>query len=73
MDVDEVWHNSIPSKVFVLVWRLLRNRVPTKDNLVHRGVLASTDSACVGGCGTTETAKHLFFHCNISRELWYQV
>jgi len=40
---------------------------------VHRGVLASTDSACVGGCGTTETAKHLFFHCNISRELWYQV
>jgi len=63
--VDDVWHKTIPSKVSVLVWRLLRNRVPTKDNLSHRGVLAPNDTACVGGCGATETAQHLFLHCNI--------
>ena len=71
--VDDVWHKSIPSKVSFLVWRLLRNRVPTKDNLLHHGILHSTDTACVGGCGTTETANHLFLHYNISSELWYQV
>jgi hypothetical protein len=69
--VDDVWHKSISSKVSLLMWRLLRNRVPTNDNLLHRGVLPSTDTACVRGCGTTETAKYLFLHCNISSELWY--
>jgi hypothetical protein len=30
----DIWHQQIPSKVSVFVWRLLRNRLPTKDNLV---------------------------------------
>jgi hypothetical protein len=68
--VDDVWHKHIPSKVSVLVWRLLRNRLPTKDNLVHRGVLLSTNAACVGGCGDSESATHLFLHCNIFGSLW---
>lgn len=71
--VDDVWHKTIPTKVSVLVWRLLRNRVPTKDNLLHRRVLASNDTACMGGCGEIETAQHLFLQCNMSKDLWYQV
>ena len=71
--LDDVWHKSILSKVSLLVWCLLRNRVPTKDNLVHRGVLSTTDMTCVAGCGQTETAVHLFLHCNFSCNLWYLV
>jgi len=71
--VDDVWHKSIPSKVSLLVWRLLRNRVPTKDNLVHRGVLPTTNITCMAGCGQNEIAAHLFLHCNFSCNLWYQV
>jgi hypothetical protein len=67
--VDDVWHKHIPSKVFVLVWRLLRNRLPTRDNLVHRGVL-SIDAACVGGYVDFESATHLFLHCNVFGSLW---
>jgi hypothetical protein len=37
--VDDVWHRYIPSKVFLFVWRLLRNRLHTRDNLVQRRVL----------------------------------
>ena len=37
--VDYVWHKKIPSKVCLFVWRLLHNRLPTKDNLVRRYVL----------------------------------
>jgi len=54
----------------VLVWRLLRNRLPTKDNLVHRGVLLQTNAACVGGCVDSESATHLFLHCNVFGSLW---
>lgn len=71
--VDDVWHKHVPSKVSLLVWRLLRNRVPTKNNLTHRGVLPTNDTACVAGCGISETTQHLFLQCNISNELWSQV
>jgi hypothetical protein len=71
--VDDVWQKHIPSKVSVFVWRLLRNRLPTKDNLVQRQVIQNSDTACITGCGGLETATHLFLHCNIFSSLWYNV
>ena len=71
--VEDVRHMLIPSKVSLLVLRLLRNRVPTKDNLVHRGIMPATDMACVAGCDLHETVDHLFLHCTFSSALWYQV
>jgi hypothetical protein len=71
--VDDVWHKLIPSKVSLFVWRLLRNRLPTKDNLVRRRVLQISESACVSGCGVTETASHLFLGCHILGSLWYHI
>lgn len=37
--IDDVWHKHVPPKMSLLVWRILRNCIPTKDNLVVRGVL----------------------------------
>jgi len=59
--VLDIWHRYIPSKVSVFLWRLLRNRLPTKDNLVRRNVLSHTEAVCVSGCGSRETTTHLFF------------
>jgi len=71
--VDDIWQKHIPSKVFVLVWRLLRNRLPTKDNLVRRQVIPITDTVCITGCGGLETSAHLFLHCDIFSSLWHHV
>ena len=71
--VDDVWHKQIPSKVSLLVWCLFRNRLPTKDNLVHRRVIQPDNAACASGCGHPESAKHLFLDSNIFSSLWYQV
>jgi len=71
--VDDVWHKLIPSKVSLFVWRLLRNKIPTKDNLLRRRVLQITETTCVSGCGDTETASHLFLGCHIFGSLWYHV
>ena len=63
--VDDVWHKHIPSKVSLLVWRLLRNRLPTKDDLVRRGVLHANDITCgAAGCDSNETISHLFLSCD---------
>lgn len=71
--VYDVWHKSIPSKVSLFAWRLLRNRLLTKDNLVQRRALLISDAICVSDCGQTETAIHLFFGCNTFSVLWSHV
>jgi len=71
--VDDVWHKHIPSKVSVFVWQLLRDRLPTKDNLVRRQIVPTTDTVCTTGCGGLETLAHLFLHCDIFSSLWHYV
>ena len=69
-NVDDVWLKHIPSKVSQLAWRLFRNRIPTKEFLVHRGVLPFTDMSCVFGCGSFESAVLLSIHCSFAGTLW---
>jgi len=59
-----VWHNQVPLKVSIFAWRLLRDRLPTKMNLVRRGMLATEAAGCIAGCGHDESASHLFMHCH---------
>jgi hypothetical protein len=68
--VDNVWHKHVPLKVSLFVWRLLRNRIPTKDNLAIRGVLPCTDTSRAFGCECNESVSHLFLHCTLSADLW---
>jgi len=59
--------------VSILAWRLLRNKLPTKANLVARGILAPDAQLCVSGCGAVETAQNLFVSCPIFGELLLHV
>ncbi|GAU32087.1 hypothetical protein TSUD_152920 [Trifolium subterraneum] len=54
---------EVPLKVSVAAWRLLRNRLPTKDNLVLRHIIPQGAHLCVAGCGAPETAQHLRPSC----------
>ncbi|PNX56356.1 receptor-like kinase, partial [Trifolium pratense] len=65
-----IWHPQVPLKVSVLAWRLLRDRLPTKTNLVIRGILSSAAHFCVSGCGEAESAQHLFISCSTFGSLW---
>ena len=70
---DLIWHKQVPLKVSILAWRLMRNRLPTKDNLLHRGIIQDEASRCVAGGGNVESAKHLFLHCDTFGSLWQHV
>jgi len=52
------------------VWRLFRNRLPTKDNLVRRRILQVQEAVCVAGCGEIKSATHLFLNCDTFSSLW---
>ena len=71
--VDTIWLKHIPSKVSLLVWRLFQNRLPTKDNLVRRGILLHMDGACAVSCDIIESASQLFLHCSTYSQLWSNV
>lgn len=70
---DLVWHKQVPLKVSILAWRLIRDRLPTKANLVRRRCLAVEAAGCVAGCGIAETANHLFLHCATFGAVWQHI
>jgi hypothetical protein len=63
---DLIWHRQVPAKVSIFAWRLLRDRLPTKSNLVTRGILSLDLHFC-------ETAHHLFLSCSTFGSLWGSV
>ncbi|KAK2421560.1 hypothetical protein QL285_032176 [Trifolium repens] len=65
-----LWHRQVPLKVSIFAWRLLRDRLPTKTNLVSRGILAPDLHYCVRGCGGIKTHQHLFLSYSIFGSLW---
>ncbi|XP_045791761.1 uncharacterized protein LOC123886488 [Trifolium pratense] len=65
-----IWHPQVPLKVSIFAWRLLRDRLPTKANLVIRGILSSSAQLCVAGCGEVESAHHLFISCSFFGSVW---
>jgi hypothetical protein len=54
---DFVSHKQVPLKVSILAWRLLRDRLPTKNNLLRRGFL-NAEAASVWQ-GEVLTNQHL--------------
>jgi hypothetical protein len=65
-----IWHPQVPLKVSTFVWRPLRDRLPTKANLVTRGILPIAAHLCVFSCGEVESAHHLFLSCSTFGPLW---
>ncbi|GJZ81881.1 RNA-directed DNA polymerase, eukaryota [Tanacetum coccineum] len=62
------WLKLVPIKVNIFVWKLQCDRLPTRNNLVRRGV--HVPHACCPVCETgTEDVAHLFFLCEVARDV----
>lgn len=70
---DLILHKQVFLKVSILAWRLLQNRLLTKDNLFVHGVLPHDNQHCVVGCGGIETAQHILCSCLFYAALWGQI
>ncbi|GAU25491.1 hypothetical protein TSUD_218630 [Trifolium subterraneum] len=65
-----IWHKQVPLKVSICAWQLLRDRLPTRKNLVSRGIISPEAHFCVSGCGGIESTQNLFFTCGTFGSLW---
>ena len=70
---EGVWQKQVPLKVSVFAWRLLRNRLPTKDNLIRRRIIQHDNDLYIGECSLGETADHLLFRCDYFDMVWYRI
>ncbi|XP_040863163.1 uncharacterized protein [Glycine max] len=66
-----LWKLKIPPKAAVFTWRLLKDRLPTRANLI-RGNVIIQDTVCPL-CGLEqEEVGHLFFNCKRIVGLWWE-
>jgi hypothetical protein len=63
---EVIWNKIASLKVSLFAWRLLKNKMPSKDNLLHRGMNQLDSMLCAGDCGVAETSDHLFFDCKLA-------
>ena len=64
------WHKQVPLKASISAWRLLQNRLPTKENLVMRGIIPHDSRFCVTWRGATQSAHHMFLYCPSFAFIW---
>ena len=67
---EKLWRIRIPARIAVFAWRLIRDRLPTRQNLRRRQVQI-TDMLCPFCRIQEEGASHLFFHCNKIQPIWW--
>jgi len=68
-----IWHPQVSLKVSIFAWRLFRDRLPTKYNLLNRGIILVADANCLANRGHSESAPHLFLQCATFSKIWLQV
>lgn len=62
----------MPLKIITLVWKLAQDRIPSKVNLIHRGILQSSSHMCDGCLVVTESTDHIFFECDAFSKVWME-
>jgi hypothetical protein len=69
-----IWKSPAPSKLIAFSWQVLHNRIPTKDNLMRRGIYRGDSLGnCVACVGSLESASHLFLHCDFAYSIWLDI
>ena len=67
----QLWEIKIPPAALSFAWRLLWDRLPSKENLIRRQILLQND-LCPFCQSQVESASHLFFTCHKVMPLWWE-
>ncbi|XP_058733926.1 uncharacterized protein LOC131605606 [Vicia villosa] len=68
---SKVWKVEVPLKVKAFAWRCFKNKIPTRNLLLKRGVpLDSSNLVCVFCEDSNESSKHLLLECKMAEAVW---
>ncbi|GJV06066.1 RNA-directed DNA polymerase, eukaryota [Tanacetum coccineum] len=66
------WNRLLPKKINIFIWRVLRDRLPSRWNLSRKGVDVVSLSCPVCDCGI-ETIHHSLWFCSLATTVWNRV
>ncbi|KAJ9552360.1 hypothetical protein OSB04_016405 [Centaurea solstitialis] len=67
-DMETNWVRWLPGKVNIQLWRVLNNRLPTRDNLQNRGMNLNS-ILCPLCLSTAESLDHLLCSCSTTKTI----
>ncbi|XP_028236880.1 uncharacterized protein LOC114416214 [Glycine soja] len=67
----QLWDTKISPRALTFAWRLLWDRLPSKENLSRRQVDLAND-LCPFCQSNSKSASHLFFTCQKGLPLWWE-
>lgn len=56
-----IWNETVPAKVSLFVWKAIRNKIPTTENLIKSGVIGQKESVYVLVARKNWNLLHFFF------------
>lgn len=70
----KLWWKAIPSKISSFAWKVVREHIPTKDNLMIRGISEGLGPGSCSMClGPLETSNHVLFSCLVALLVWQAI
>ena len=67
---QQLWQTKAFPNVLTTTWRVLLDRLPTRTNLIRRGVELMSPN-CVMCQASEESFHHLFLDCSIAQRVWF--
>lgn len=68
---SNIWLVYVPLKVKAFGWRCFKNKIPTRDSLMLRGILDPSSNLSCSFCEEfEETLSHSFLCCSLVVEVW---
>jgi hypothetical protein len=72
--VEMLWKNNVPSKISIFGWRLLLEKLPTREALFGKGVITNNTERCCVLCSNQEESIHyIFLHCSVTNIVWQKI
>ncbi|GKV21933.1 hypothetical protein SLEP1_g31856 [Rubroshorea leprosula] len=66
-----IWNHNIPTKIAAFNWRVVLDKIPTKKNLLKRGIDSVRDDVKCRLCEEEdEDSAHLFLRCKVAKWIW---
>lgn len=71
----QLWNIHAPRRVSAIAWKILRQRIPTKDKLRRRGIQIKEEEAKCVMCDeqNEENISHLLFECKMTHAIWSNI
>ncbi|GKA00426.1 RNA-directed DNA polymerase, eukaryota, reverse transcriptase zinc-binding domain protein [Tanacetum coccineum] len=67
------WNRFLPKKINIFIWRVLRDRLPTRWNLSRKGIDVDSLSCPFLMLWNLETIQHSMWFCSLATTVWHRI